>query len=72
MLQYPQIEEILGKRPEGLFPVHVEEEFMLENEEESAKNLTVPANTEQLTNKERTELEDAVARLRQERNISGN
>ena len=72
MLQYPQIEEILGKRPEGLFPVHVEEEFMMENEEESAKNLTVPANTEQLTNKERTELEDAVARLRQERNISGN
>jgi cell division protease FtsH len=65
MLQYPQIEEILGKRPEGLFPVHIEEEPILENEDENIENTTLPNNTEQLSDKERAELEDAVARLRQ-------
>jgi cell division protease FtsH len=72
MLQYPQIEEILGKRPEGLFPVHIEEEHLPENEEESAKNPAIHANTEQLTASEQAELEEAVARLRQERKISEN
>ncbi len=67
MLQYPQIEEILGKRPEGLFPVRIEEEPILENEDEEIENATVKNNAEQLTNQEREELEDAVARLRQVR-----
>ena len=65
MLQYPQIEEILGKRPEGLFPVRIEEEPILENEDENIENPTVPNNSEQLTEKEREELEEAVARLKQ-------
>ncbi len=64
MLQYPQIEEILGKRPEGLFPVHIEED--------STENPTIHDNTEQLTEREQAELEEAVARLRQERKISEN
>ncbi len=72
MLQYPQIEEILGKRPEGLFPVHIEEEHLPENEEESAENPAIHSNTEQLTEREQAELEEAVARLRQERKISEN
>ncbi len=72
MLQYPQIEQILGKRPEGLFPVHIEEEHLPENEEESAENPAIHSNTEQLTEREQAELEEAVARLRQERKISEN
>ena len=67
MLQYPQIEEILGKRPEGLFPVRIEEEPILENEDEEIENPTTKNNAEQLTNQEREELEDAVARLRKVR-----
>ena len=67
MLQYPQIEEILGKRPEGLFPVRIEEDPILENEDENIENQAVKNNAEQLTDKEREELEDAVARLRQVR-----
>ncbi|MBV5304761.1 MAG: ATP-dependent zinc metalloprotease FtsH [Chlorobium sp.] len=67
MLQYPQIEEILGKRPEGLFPVRIEEEPILENEDEEIENPTTKNNVEQLTNQEREELEDAVARLRKVR-----
>jgi cell division protease FtsH len=67
MLQYPQIEEILGKRPEGLFPVRIEEEPILENEDEEIENPTAKNNAEQLTNQEREELEDAVARLRKVR-----
>ncbi len=55
MLQYSQIEEILGKRPEGLFPVQVDEEI--------AEETAAPKSAEQL------ELEEAVARLRQSRNI---
>jgi len=41
MLQYSQIEEILGKRPEGLFPVHIEEESLLENEDGNQEKSTV-------------------------------
>jgi cell division protease FtsH len=67
MLQYPQIEEILGERPEGLFPVRIEEEPILENEDEEIENPTTKNNVEQLTNQEREELEDAVARLRKVR-----
>ena len=68
MLQYPQIEEILGKRPEGLFPVRIEEEILPDNDDNS-----IPQNNmEQLTNKEQAELEEAVARLKQERKIAEN
>ena len=64
MLQYAQIEEILGKRAEGLFPVQVEEEEELaENEPSTSQN-----NSDQLSRKEQIELEEAVARLREVRN----
>ena len=65
MLQYAQIEEILGKRPASLFPVHIEDESL----DESDGNSSI--STDQLTEKEQAELEDAVARLRVERNIPG-
>jgi len=72
MLQYSQIEEILGKRPEGLFPVHIEEELLLVNDDENHEKLTVQSNSEQLTDKEQAELEEAVARLKQGRKIQEN
>ena len=72
MLQYSQIEEILGKRPEGLFPVHIEEESLLENEDENQEKSTVQSNREELTDKEQAELEEAVARLKQGRIIQEN
>ena len=72
MLQYSQIEEILGKRPEGLFPVHIEEESLLENEDGNQEKSTVQSNSEQLTDKEQAELEEAVARLKQGRIIQEN
>ncbi len=67
MLQYPQIEEILGKRPEGLFPVQPEEEFAPENGTESSRSSALQNNSGQLSDKEQAELEEAVARLRGER-----
>ncbi len=70
MLQYSQIEEILGKRPEGLFPAHIEEEVLLEDENQEKP--TVQSNREQLTDKEQAELEEAVARLKQGRKIQEN
>ena len=72
MLQYTQIEEILGKRPEGLFPVHIEKESIAELEMEPDESDALEANTEQLTDMEQRELEEAVARLRQERKIAEN
>ena len=72
MLQYSQIEEILGKRPEGLFPVHIEEELLLVNDDENHEKLTVQSNSEQLSDKEQAELEEAVARLKQGRKIQEN
>jgi len=72
MLQYPQIEEILGKRPEGLFPVHLEEDLVEEEQEQIIEAGAVQNNQEQLTDKEREELEEAVARLRETRKISEN
>ncbi len=72
MLQYPQIEEILGKRPEGLFPVHLEKESIAELEMEPDESTAPEASTEQLTDQEQRELEEAVARLRQERKIPEN
>ncbi|ACF42437.1 ATP-dependent zinc metalloprotease FtsH [Pelodictyon phaeoclathratiforme] len=67
MLQYPQIEEILGKRPEGLFPVQPEEEFAPENGTESSRSSALQNNSDQFSDKEQAELEEAVARLRGER-----
>jgi len=67
MLQYPQIEEILGKRPEGLFPVQPEEESAPENGTESSKSSALQNNSGQFSDKEQAELEEAVARLRGER-----
>ncbi|MEI7748033.1 MAG: ATP-dependent zinc metalloprotease FtsH [Chlorobiaceae bacterium] len=72
MLQYSQIEEILGKRPEGLFPVHIEEELLMENGDENQEKSGVQSNMEQLTDKEQAELEEAVARLKQGRKIQEN
>jgi len=77
MLQYSQIEEILGKRPEGLFPVHLEEEPLPDIDEESAETATdpkeSPANgSAPLSDTEQAELEAAVARLKEARNIPEN
>lgn len=64
MLQYAQIEEILGKRAEGLFPVQAEEEDSAENE----SPVNSQNNSNQLSREEQVELERAVARLKVERN----
>jgi len=68
MLQYAQIEEILGKRPEGLFPVFIEEE----NAPETNGITTIPTSTDQLSETEQAELEEAVARLKEGRKIPEN
>jgi cell division protease FtsH len=72
MLQYTQIEEILGKRPEGLFPVQVEEEYLPENNTESSREIVSQNNMDQLSQKEQAELEEAVAKLREGRNLPEN
>ena len=74
MLQYTQIEEILGKRPESLFPVHIEEENedVVENNGQGFKNTISKDNSDKLTDTEQAELEEAVARLREVRNIPEN
>ena len=72
MLQYAQIEEILGKRPESLFPVHIEEENTNNSDEKSFGSSVDQANSDKLSEKEQVELEEAVARLREGRNISEN
>jgi cell division protease FtsH len=72
MLQYSQIEEILGKRPESLFPVQPEEDDAPEQHIENLATTSPTKNTEQLSQKELTELEEAVARLREERKITEN
>jgi len=76
MLQYPQVEEILGKRAEGLFPtMHLEdaaETDTLLEVSESDGNTTQNNGNEQLTDQERAELEEAVARLKQTRNLPEN
>ena len=72
MLQYSQIEEILGKRPEGLFPVQPEEEPLPEGEAESFLQAGSQKNSDQLSQREQAELEEAVARLREGRKIAEN
>jgi cell division protease FtsH len=69
MLQYSQIEEILGKRPEGLFPVQPEEDDSPENDTDVSSITTSPKNTDKLSEEEQAELEEAVARLREVRKI---
>ena len=69
MLQYAQIEEILGKRPASLFPVHIEEDNADESNGKSYGTAVTEGSTEQLSEKEQAELEAAVARLREGRNI---
>ncbi|MBZ4219607.1 MAG: ATP-dependent zinc metalloprotease FtsH [Chlorobium sp.] len=68
MLQYAQIEEILGKRAEGLFPVQAEEESLPENDQESSTEIASQNNLDQLSQQEQVELEEAVAKLRGKRN----
>jgi cell division protease FtsH len=72
MLQYTQIEEILGKRPEGLFPVQIEDDILPEVNGQSTDNTTATENGNRLNEDEQAELEEAVARLKQSRNITGN
>ena len=64
MLQYSQIEEILGKRAEGLFPVQAEEDDSAENK----PPVISQNNGDELSRTEQAELERAVARLREVRN----
>ena len=72
MLQYNQIEEILGKRAEGLFPVQAEEEDLPENNQESSREIEHSNNMDQLSQQEQAELEEAVAKLREVRNMPEN
>ena len=72
MLQYAQIEEILGKRPASLFPVHIEEETADDSNENGSGSTVAQGKTGQLSEKEQAELEEAVARLREERKIPEN
>ncbi|TLU88472.1 MAG: ATP-dependent zinc metalloprotease FtsH [Chlorobium sp.] len=72
MLQYAQIEEILGKRPEGLFPVQIEDDVHPEFNGQSPENTTDAENGNRLDDDEQAALEEAVARLKQSRNIAGN
>ncbi|NTW70101.1 MAG: ATP-dependent zinc metalloprotease FtsH [Chlorobiaceae bacterium] len=77
MLQYNQIEAILGKRPEGLFPVHIEEDTLLDIDEERAEKEIEPKESVTngsvpLSDNEQAELEAAVARLKEARNTQEN
>jgi cell division protease FtsH len=75
MLQYAQIEEILGKRQQGLFPVQVDDEPAADENSPSMEITVATENTENgmnLSEKEKAELEEAVARIRQSRNITEN
>ena len=72
MLQYSQIEEILGKRPEGLFPVQPEEESSSQVDLKIADGVITEESSAQLSETERAELERAVAKLREIRKIPEN
>ncbi|ACD89193.1 MAG: ATP-dependent zinc metalloprotease FtsH [Chlorobium limicola] len=64
MLQYCQIEEILGKRPEGGFPAHLHTECNGNGtRQETAEEPEIPV----ISSEERLELEAAVARLKENR-----
>jgi len=77
MLQYNQIEEILGKRAEGLFPAHADADLQPEIDEESTESDITPKESNPngaapLSDTEQAELEAAVARLKEVRNLSEN
>jgi len=64
MLQYCQIEEILGKRPEGGFPAHLHTECNGNGtRQEAAEEPEIAV----ISSEERLELEAAVARLKENR-----
>jgi cell division protease FtsH len=65
MLQYCQIEEILGKRPEGKYPVHLHTEC--DGAEAVAEKQDVAAEQNGMSQEELMELEAAVARLKETR-----
>ncbi|ABL66662.1 ATP-dependent zinc metalloprotease FtsH [Chlorobium phaeobacteroides] len=68
MLQYCQIEEILGKRPPGLYQEHLEDPCSpVKSALNDAGNIPAAPIEGALGEKERMDLEAAVARLRQER-----
>jgi cell division protease FtsH len=70
MLQYNQIEAILGKRPASLFPVELAEEIDDEqSDDDRASGSKVKNDSEQMSETEQAELEAAVARLQGSRNI---
>jgi cell division protease FtsH len=68
MLQYAQIEEILGKRPPGLFPVQADEEPAVFEDNPSEDNTASTENGSSLSEREQSDLEEAVARIQQSRN----
>lgn len=81
IVQYCRIEEILGKRPAGKFSEHLAHDCQngvdmamsqLHTEPEEAASPAVSAQQETATDPERKELEEAVERLRQSRNLSSN
>ena len=65
MLQYCQIEEILGKRPEGKYPVHPHTEC--EGSEAVAEKQDATGDKNGMSEEELMELEAAVARLKETR-----
>jgi len=65
MLQYCQIEEILGKRPEGKYPVHLHTEC--DGTEAAAEKQDVAGDKNGMSEEELMELEAAVARLKETR-----
>ncbi len=67
MLQYSQIEEILGKRPEGLFPVTITEEIEPDIESDGPETPSAEEPVLSISEREQAELEEAVARLREAR-----
>ncbi|NTW64637.1 MAG: ATP-dependent zinc metalloprotease FtsH, partial [Chlorobiaceae bacterium] len=72
MLQYCQIEEILGKRPPGLYQEHLEDPCSPARSGLNDDNGS-PAHAETaISDKERMDLDAAVARLRQEREKAEN
>jgi cell division protease FtsH len=79
IVQYCRIEEILGKRPADKFSEHlahdchngVDMASSLHAEPEEAATISGSGQDDQ-TSQERKELEDAVERLRQSRNLSSN
>jgi cell division protease FtsH len=71
MLQYCQIEEILGKRQAGQFSAHITHDCR-DGVDLQEEHLQAAPENSTLQEEERTALEQAVERLRQTRDITGN